>query len=206
MPTAVFRSDRKQGIRQESDHKDGARHDDDGEILSHTIKLVYTNFQYSIAICGIVNHRIAKIPHSSRMPKSTHTQEDYLRALYLLSGASSDGTVTLSDLAEKLGLRKPTVTQRIESLARKKWVTRKHYGPIRLTTAGRRLAENLTYKHRVVELFLCEVLHMKKDDVHAEAHQLEHAVSDAVIVRMAKHLRNPTHGPHGEVLPEFRPE
>ena len=139
------------------------------------------------------------------MPDTTHTQEDYLRALYLLSAKSSDASVTISQLAETLKLRKPTVTQRVESLMKKKWVTRKRYGPVHLTAAGRTLAENLTYKHRVIELFLCEVLGMKKTEVHAEAHRLEHAVSDAVIVRMAAHLQNPTHGPHGEVLPKFRP-
>jgi len=139
------------------------------------------------------------------MHKSTHTQEDYLRALYLLSADSEDGSVKVSDLAEKLRLRMPTVTQRLGSLAEKGWVTRKRYAPVRLTAAGRALAENLTYKHRVIELFLCEVLHMSKGEVHEEAHRLEHAVSDSVIVRMAAHLKNPTHGPHGEVLPVFHP-
>jgi DtxR family transcriptional regulator, Mn-dependent transcriptional regulator len=137
------------------------------------------------------------------MPFSTHTQEDYLRALYLLSGESAAGTVKVSDLAARLGLRKPTVTQRLQSLTDKGWVTRERYAPVRLTAAGRALAENLTYKHRVIELFLCEVLKMNKADVHAEAHRLEHAVSDAVIVRMAAHLNHPTHGPHGEALPKF---
>jgi DtxR family Mn-dependent transcriptional regulator len=119
--------------------------------------------------------------------------------------AGNDESVTISDLAEKLELRKPTVTQRVASLMKKRWVTRKRYGPVRLTTIGRTLAENLTYKHRVIELFLCEVLKMKKTDVHAEAHRLEHSVSDTVIVRMAAHLKHPTHGPHGEALPRFRP-
>ncbi len=138
------------------------------------------------------------------MPVSTHTQEDYLRALYLLSGESQTGAVKVSDLATRLGLRKPTVTQRLKSLADKGWVTQERYAPVTLTSAGRALAENLTYKHRVIELFLCEVLKMNKADVHAEAHRLEHAVSDAVIVRMAEHLKHPTHGPHGEALPKFR--
>ncbi len=139
------------------------------------------------------------------MPDSTRTQEDYLRSLYLLAQRSEDGSVTVSDLAKKLGLRKPTVTQRLESLEEKGWVTHERYGPVRLTKAGKTLAENLTYKHRVIELFLHKILKMKKDQVHAEAHRLEHAVSDAVIIRMAAHLKHPTHGPHGEELPEFRP-
>lgn len=139
------------------------------------------------------------------MPVSTHTQEDYLRALYLLSCESESGTVKVSDLAARLGLRKPTVTQRLKSLATKGWVTQERYAPVQLTAPGRTLAENLTYKHRVIELFLCEVLKMNKADVHAEAHRLEHAVSDEVIVRMAAHLKHPTHGPHGEMLPAFRP-
>ncbi len=185
----------KPGVSKNSCREKGAKRDDDGGILSHGEMLVYTNFQYSICIQRRVN---------LFMITTTHTQEDYLRAIYLLS-TDGDGTVTISELAEKLGLRKPTVTQRVENLEKKKWVTRKRYGPVRLTATGRTLAENLTYKHRVIELFLCEVLKMKKTDVHAEAHRLEHAVSDAVIVRMAKYLKNPTHGPHGEALPEFRP-
>lgn len=139
------------------------------------------------------------------MPKSTRTQEDYLRALYLLAGDGGKGEVKLSDLAHSLGLSKPTVTQRLQDLSAKGWVSRERYGPVRLTARGRTIAENLTYKHRVIELFLCDVLGMDKRDVHKEAHLLEHAVSDAVIVRMAAHLGNPEHGPHGEGLPPFRP-
>ena len=139
------------------------------------------------------------------MPHTTSTQEDYLRALYLLSGEGSVQATSVSDLAEALKLSKPTVTQRLQDLAKKGWISHKHYGPVALTVSGRRLAENLTYKHRVIELFLCEVLGMKKTDVHAEAHRLEHAVSDEVIIRMAKHLKHPKHGPHGEQLPKFRP-
>lgn len=137
------------------------------------------------------------------MKQLTPTQEDYLRAIYLLS-EQGKLQVKSSELVEKLGLSKSTVTQRLQDLALKGWLVQEKYGPITLTKLGIKIGGNLTYKHRIIELFLTKSLGIPVSEVHAEAHKLEHSISDKVILRLAKFLENPTHGPHGEKLPKFK--
>jgi DtxR family Mn-dependent transcriptional regulator len=136
------------------------------------------------------------------MIQITQTQEDYLRAIYLLSN-KGQLEVKSSDVVEKLGLSKSTVTQRLQDLALKGWITQQKYGPVTITPLGIKIGGNLTFKHRIIELFLTKNLGIAVEDVHTEAHKLEHAMSDDVILRLADFLGNPTHGPHGEEMPKF---
>lgn len=122
----------------------------------------------------------------------TDTREDYLRAIYLLGG---DASVTT--LAERLQLSKSTVSERLKDLATDGLVNAVPYQTISLTKRGSIIAETLTYKHRIIEVFLSEVLHIAVDEVHAEAEQLEHACSDKVIKHLADFLHHPTTDPHG---------
>lgn len=71
------------------------------------------------------------------------------------------------------------------------------YAAVHLTTAGVNAAEVLTYKHRMIEVFLHDTLGVPKDKVHAEAERLEHSMSDDVIKRLAAFLDHPTTDPHG---------
>lgn len=135
-------------------------------------------------------------------PKITYTQEDYLRALYLLE-QDKKKSIKLKDIALMLNLSKSTITQRIQGLLSKGYVEKNHYGPVCLTKEGRRIAQNLTYKHRIIEIFLRETLEMHPDEVHEEAHALEHAISDKVIQKLADFLGQPTKCPHGQELPDF---
>jgi DtxR family Mn-dependent transcriptional regulator len=77
---------------------------------------------------------------------------------------------------------------------------RPHYG-VKLTKQGRNLAVHVVRRHRIVELFLVNILGMDWSEVHDEAEQLEHVVSDEVILRMDDLLGHPTHDPHGDPIP-----
>ncbi len=132
----------------------------------------------------------------------TYTQEDYIRAIYLLSEEAKIPVKT-SELVKNLQLSKSTVTQRIQDLQKKGWVKQEKYGPIILTPKGKKIADNLTYKHRIIELFLTKTLGMSEKEVHEEAHKLEHAISNKVVQHLAKFLDNPTHCPHGQKLTSF---
>ena len=131
----------------------------------------------------------------------TITKEDYLRAMYRLL---EDGAQVMRsvDIAKHLGLSKSTVSERLQELAAQKLVNSPKYGPITLTKKGKDIAKNLTRKHRLIEVFLTDVLHMRGSEVHAEAHALEHAVSDAVAARLEKLLGSPSTDPHGKRIPK----
>jgi DtxR family Mn-dependent transcriptional regulator len=125
----------------------------------------------------------------------TQTKEDYLRAMFRLYEEGKP--LRLVDLASSLGLSKSTVSERVQELAADGYVTHEKYAPLSFTRRGLSIAKKLTDKHRLVEVFLHQTLHIPKDKVHAEAHMLEHAVSDMVADKLRAFLGNPKVDPHG---------
>ena len=130
------------------------------------------------------------------------TKEDYVRAIYLLEQTPQGAGVT--EIARKLGLGKSTVSERVKELVKDGLVKADPYAEITLTKKGLLVGEKMTYKHRIIEVFLNNILNIPKNRVHAEAERLEHAVSDEVIKRLAKFLANPTSDPHGSAIPKIK--
>ena len=130
----------------------------------------------------------------------TATKEDYVRAIYILD--TTQGTTGVTDIANRLGLSKSTVSERVNELVNEGLVASESYGKVKLTKRGNEVGKKLTYKHRIIEVFLHNTLHIPKDKIHAEAERLEHAFSDDVIKRLATFLGNPTNDPHGSEIPK----
>ena len=130
----------------------------------------------------------------------TSTVENYLKALFLLD-QRNEKQVATGELAKALNVTPGSVTTMIKTLAEAGLVVhRPHYG-VKLTQSGRTLAVRVVRRHRIVELFLVEILSMDWSEVHEEAEQLEHVVSDIVIDRMDELLGHPTIDPHGDPIP-----
>ncbi|MCA9362768.1 metal-dependent transcriptional regulator [Candidatus Kaiserbacteria bacterium] len=130
------------------------------------------------------------------------TREDYIRAIYILDSGLDEVGVT--QIAAKLKLSKSTVSERLRDLVRDGLVETKPYASVTLTEKGFNLGKKLTYKHRIIEVFLNETLGLPKSKVHEEAHRLEHAVSDEVIKRLAKYIGHPDTDPHGSKIPTIK--
>ena len=130
----------------------------------------------------------------------TRSVEDYLKTIYHLSlkGAPA-GT---SDIAHALELSPPSVSGMVKRLAEQGLLEHAPYKGVELTGAGRRLALRMVRRHRVLETYLVEFLGYDWDTVHEEAERLEHAVSDALIERMAAALGHPEVDPHGDPIPQ----
>jgi len=127
---------------------------------------------------------------------------DYLKAILELGGAAN-GRVTTNALAERLSIRTPSVTGMLQKLAAQRPALvhyQKHHG-VRLTTAGERRAWELVRHHRLLELFLHDVLKYSWDEVHEEAERLEHFISERFEDRIAAILGDPEIDPHGHVIP-----
>lgn len=139
--------------------------------------------------------------NSTQTPINT-TREDYVRAIYILQETGQETGVT--NIAERLRLSKSTVSERVKSLAKVGLVESDHYAQVKLTKAGLSIGKKLTYKHRIIEVFLSRVLGIPNEKVHEEAEKLEHACSDDVIQRIATLLDNPTTDPHGSLIPEIK--
>ena len=132
------------------------------------------------------------------------TVENYLKAIYMAQSAELDGSrlVPMGQLADLLGVVPGTTTTMVKTLAEAGLVAYEPYSGVRLTTAGQKLAALVLRRHRLMELFLVQVLGMSWAEVHDEAERLEHAASDRVIDRIDAMLGRPTADPHGDPIPD----
>jgi DtxR family Mn-dependent transcriptional regulator len=127
--------------------------------------------------------------------------EDYVKAIYQASGGVENGTASTGELAELLSVTPGSVTTMLQRLAESGLVKYQSHRGARLSAAGRRLALNVMRRHRLVELFLVKTLGLTWDEIHEEAENLEHAVSERLIDRIDKHLGYPDRDPHGDPIP-----
>ena len=132
--------------------------------------------------------------------KTTVAAEDYVKIIYAAQEWQS-ATVTTSSLAARLGVGAPSVSEMVRRLRDQGLVTHERYGPVALTDKGRALALRMLRRHRLIETFLVAHLGYTWDEVHDEAEQLEHVVSDRMLERIALALGNPTRDPHGDPIP-----
>src|SRR5580658_8908094 len=115
---------------------------------------------------------------------ATITVENYLKRLYLEQHAADGDRVAMGRLAAAMGVVPGTATSMVKALSDSGLVRYEPRGGVSLTRSGQRLALHVLRRHRLIELFLVEVLGLDWSEVHEEADQLEHAVSDAVLERM----------------------
>ncbi len=127
------------------------------------------------------------------------TIEDYLKTIYKLQKRQE--RVTTSAIAEKLALSNATVTVMIKKLAKEKLLKHISYHGVVLNEKGEKIALKVIRRHRLVELFLKEVLGLDWDKVHIEAEKLEHFISDEILDRMDHVLGYPKTDPHGDPIP-----
>lgn len=125
--------------------------------------------------------------------------EDYAKAIYAIEGR--EGSASTNALAERLGVRAPTVTAMLKHLNKLGLVVYERYRGVRLTKAGRKVALEVMRHHRLLELYLAESLGLGWDQVHAEAEVLEHVLSEELEEVIAARLGDPTLDPHGDPIP-----
>ena len=129
----------------------------------------------------------------------TRSQEDYLKALYQLHG--DQRPVPTGDLAQRLGISSPSVSEMVAKLTAQGLVEHDRYRGQQLTREGRKVALELVRHHRLLEMFLVQVLGYPLDEVHDEAERLEHVISERMEARIFELLGRPELDPHGHAIP-----
>jgi DtxR family Mn-dependent transcriptional regulator len=127
--------------------------------------------------------------------------EDYLKVIYDLSACND--LISTGQIADVLNVSQASVTNMVQRLAAEKpplleYI--KHQGVI-LTEEGMKAALEIIRHHRLLELFLHDILGYSWDQVHAEADRLEHVISEDFEDRIAAVLGNPNRGLHGKPIP-----
>ena len=133
---------------------------------------------------------------------ATTTVENYLKRIYLAQqDAPPDALVAMGDLAAAVGVTPGTATTMVKSLEETHLLCYTPRGGVRLTDAGERLARQVLRRHRLIEQFLVEIVGLDWSEVHDEAEELEHAVSDKLMERIDALLGHPRVDPHGDPIP-----
>lgn len=129
------------------------------------------------------------------------TIENYVKTIYGLSAQPEGPAAATGQIAEALGVSPGTVTSMLKTLKESGLAEYTPYEGVRLTAAGRALALRVIRRHRLIELFLVKTLNLTWDEVHEEAENMEHAVSDLLIDRIDDFLGRPETDPHGDPIP-----
>src|SRR5216684_2364011 len=129
----------------------------------------------------------------------TRSQQDYLKALYQLHG--DQRPVPTRELAQRLGISSPSVSEMVTRLSAQGLVEHDRYRGQQLTREGRKVALELVRHHRLLEMFLVRVLGYSWDEVHDEAERLEHVISERMEQRIFDLLGRPQLDPHGHAIP-----
>ena len=125
--------------------------------------------------------------------------EDYLKVIYVLEADEEKATTTR--IAQALEVSNASVTNMLKKLGGMNLIIHEAYKGAELTPAGRKIALEILRHHRLLELYLKEIMGYSWDEVHEEAEKLEHHISEQFEDRIAELLNHPTHDPHGDPIP-----
>ena len=128
----------------------------------------------------------------------SESAQDYLKAIYKLQ---HDGAVSTTELAKEKQVSSASVTNMIKRLSQMGLVEYESYRGVTLTEAGCKIALEIIRHHRLLELYLKEVMGYSWGNMHDEAERLEHHISEEFEDRIDQMLGYPTHDPHGDPIP-----
>jgi len=130
----------------------------------------------------------------------TEAIQHYLREIYKLGQA--DERVSVTALARAQHVSPASASAMVKKLDALGLAEHVPYRGVSLTPSGERVALEVIRHHRLLELYLAETLGLDVEDVHDEADRLEHAISEELESRIDRALGFPTHGPHGDPIPD----
>ena len=124
--------------------------------------------------------------------------EDYLKVIFKLQNA---GTANTKLIADTMGYSAASVTNMLKKLSELGLADYVSHKGVRLTQSGEKVALEVIRHHRLLELYLSEVMGYSWDQVHAEAEKLEHHISEQFEDRINEMLGHPKFDPHGDPIP-----
>ena len=129
------------------------------------------------------------------------TIENYVKMIYQICNSGRETCASTGELATALNISPGSVTSMLKTLHETGLAKYKPYEGVQLTPSGETLALRVLRRHRLIELFLVKTLDLSWDEVHEEAENMEHAVSDLLVDRIDQYLGLPPTDPHGDPIP-----
>ncbi|HTX78143.1 MAG TPA: metal-dependent transcriptional regulator [Longilinea sp.] len=140
-------------------------------------------------------------PKKRAVNRPTPTIEDYLAILYIMERDGEE--VVAARLAESLAVAPPTVTMTLRRMERDGWIADDPGHGIHLTQSGCDAASSVIRRNMLTEWMLARMLKIPWSNIHAEADQIEHTISDEIEASLRTNLDDPQLCPHGNPLPGY---
>lgn len=131
--------------------------------------------------------------------KISENIEEYLEVLY--RNGSNKEQVSTTQLSSDLGIAPGSVTQMLKKLEKLGYIEYTPYRGATLTDEGMKIAQKITRKHRILEKFLTDILKVKEENVHEQACEMEHSLSDEAERALCNMLNNPDVCPDNNIIP-----
>ncbi|HID51471.1 MAG TPA: metal-dependent transcriptional regulator [Anaerolineae bacterium] len=125
---------------------------------------------------------------------------EYLAEIYRLQEDSP--MVSTTSLAERLNVSAPAIPRMLKRLRNAGYVKHIPYQGFELTEFGRQEALRELRRHRIMEVFLVNIMAFTWDETHELADDLSKGINDTITERMAEMTNQPTRCPHGEPIPD----
>ena len=132
--------------------------------------------------------------------QKTIEKENYLKAIYKMEEKLQKVSVT--SLSKHFNVSKSTVSNMIKKLDFMNLIDSKAYKPILLTRDGKKAADEIITRHRLIELYLVNKMQFDLDEVHEIAEEIEHIKNTKFFIRMQEILGDVKLDPHGSVIPK----
>lgn len=133
--------------------------------------------------------------------KSEEATEDYLETINSL--INEKGFAASVDIAERMNVSKPTVTSIVKKLHNQGYLVHERYRGLKLTSKGKRLAEEMQKKHRLITTFLI-LFGVKEEVAQEDAENIEHGLHPETLAKLEAFTEYVLSNP--EVIKKYRSE
>jgi len=116
----------------------------------------------------------------------TSSLQDYLEVI--LNLIQEKKTARVTDIAERLNIAKPSVIQALTILKERGLIVQDRYGPVELTAEGKRYAQRIRHRHKVIYGFLTQVLGVSAAAAEKDACLMEHDLSEETFKCLLRYL------------------
>lgn len=125
----------------------------------------------------------------------TPTMEDYLEAIYNL--AKEKRVVRVRDIAKRLGVKMPSVTNMLKTLSKKGMIDYEKYEYLELTDKGSDVGQEIDHRHQIFMKFLTDILKIDYNQADEDSCKMEHAVSPTTLDAFVDFMEFIEHCPRG---------
>ncbi len=135
------------------------------------------------------------------MDQLSEASQEYLESIYWLYEAGIERTQ--ANLARALRVSQPSASEMLKRLVDEGLVSRDDHKLIHFTDRGHEVAERIVARHRLVEAYLVKIMGIPWDDVHEEAHEMEHSISPRLEAKMLEMIGEVRTCPHGHPIGDY---